>query len=113
MPPRNQLFSSPPYEVERTLKLLGNNLRTARLRRNMTIQDLAEKIGVERHAVAAAEKGKLSTGIGIYAAMLWSVGLIDQLGAVAGPNRDEEGLILARSREPSRASNPRMLDDDF
>lgn len=37
--------NAPPYPVEQTIKRLGVNLRTARLRRNLTIQDVAEKIG--------------------------------------------------------------------
>jgi hypothetical protein len=34
---KNTLGMAPPYAVERALKSLGSNLRTARLRRNLTI----------------------------------------------------------------------------
>ncbi|MCD8517952.1 MAG: helix-turn-helix domain-containing protein [Burkholderiaceae bacterium] len=110
---RNLLFAKPPYAVEQSLSTLGANLRTARLRRNLSLQDVAEKIGVERHAVAAAEKGKPSTGIAIYVAMLWVLGLLDQLVDVADPDHDEHGKILARSRERLHASRGVELDDDF
>jgi transcriptional regulator with XRE-family HTH domain len=110
---RNPLLSAPPYQVEQALKTLGANLRTARLRRNLTLQEVAEKIGVERHAVAAAEKGKPSTGMAVYAAHLWVLGLVDQLGEVAAPERDDEGTILARAQERSRARQPTERDDDF
>ena len=110
---RNPLLTAPPYPVEQAVKTLGANLRTARLRRNLSIQELAEKIGVERHAVSAAEKGKPSSGIAIYVAMLWTLGLIDQLNEVADPNRDEEGKTLARARERSHASTTKGLSDDF
>lgn len=110
---RNPLLSAPPYQVEQALKLLGANLRTARLRRNLSLQEIAEKIGVERHVVSAAEKGKPSTGIAIYAAMLWSLGLIDQLADVADPNRDEEGQTLGRARERAKAGRSKGLSDDF
>lgn len=113
MTARNRLLVAPPYPVERTIKKLGANLRTARLRRNLTLQEIAEKIGVERHAVSAAEKGKPSTGIAVYAAMLWALGLIDQLADVADPSRDEEGSALALSRGRMRAGAPKGLDDDF
>ena len=113
MSARNPLLTAPPYPVEHTIKTLGANLRTARLRRNLTLQNIAEKIGVERHAVSAAEKGKPSTGIAIYAAMLWALGLIDQLADVADPSRDEEGSALALSRERMRAGAPKGLDDAF
>lgn len=41
----NALTSSPPYAVEQALERLGANLRTARLRRNLTIDNVAGKIG--------------------------------------------------------------------
>lgn len=113
MAARNSLFAAPPMEVEKSLKVLGANLRTARLRRNLTIQNLAEKIGVERHAVTAAENGKPSTGIAIYAALLWVLGLVDQLALVADPARDEEGQALALAKERTRARSNTGLDNEF
>ena len=110
---RSLLLSAPPYQVAQALNRLGANLRTARLRRNLSIQEVAAKIGVERHAVAAAERGKPSTGIAVYAALLWSLGLVDQLAAVADPDRDDEGKALARSRERVKAGGTKALGDDF
>ena len=71
MTARNKLLVAPPYPVEQTLKRLEANLRTARLRRNLTIKDVAGKIGTGVRAVADAERGKASTGIAVCAAMLW------------------------------------------
>lgn len=113
MTARNKLLAAPPYAVEQTLKRLGANLRTARLRRNLTISDIAEKIGTGDRAVADAEKGKPSTGIVVFAAMLWALDLLDQISDVAAPETDQEGQALALSRERSRA-RPRIgLDNDF
>ena len=47
---------------------LGANLRTARLRRNLTIQDVADKIGKGPRALANTEKGK-SSGIVVEVAL--------------------------------------------
>jgi transcriptional regulator with XRE-family HTH domain len=113
MSSRNQLIAAPPYEVERALKTLGQNLRTARLRRNLTLAEMAERIGVGRHVVAAAERGKPSTGVAVYAAMLWALGLGDELARMADPLTDEEGLRLARGRERVNAYPRRALDNDF
>ena len=113
MTARSPLLLAPPYAVERALKTLGANLKTARVRRNLSLQDIADKIGVGRHVVSDAEKGKPSTGIAIYAAILWALGLSEQLLDVADPDRDEEGKTLARSREPSRARSKKGLSDDF
>lgn len=103
MTARNKLLTAPPYAVEETLKRLGANLRTARLRRNLTIDDMASKIGTGPRAVADAEKGKPSTGIAVYAALLWALDLLGPMADVAAPERDEEGQALALARERARA----------
>ena len=113
MSARNPLLAAPPYQVEQTLKTLGGNLRTARLRRNLSIEDAAAKIGVGRHVVADAEKGKPSTGIAIYAGLLWAFGLVEQLAQVADPDFDEEGRLLARRDERINAGSTKALDNDF
>jgi transcriptional regulator with XRE-family HTH domain len=110
---RNKLVTAPPYQVEQTLQRLGANLRTARLRRNLTLEDVAAKIGTGRRAVADAEKGKPSTGVAVYAAMLWALDLLDQLDLVAAPERDEEGQTLALARERARARPRTELSNDF
>ena len=92
---------------------MGRNIRTARLRRNLTIDDLAEKIGTGPRPVADAEKGKHSTGIAVYVALLWALGLLDSLTNVAAPERDDEGQTLALAREPGRARPTSELDNDF
>jgi DNA-binding XRE family transcriptional regulator len=111
--PRNALLAAIPYEVERSLERLGQNLRTARLRRNLTTGEVAEKIGASRFTVADAENGKPSTGIAVYAALLWTYGLIDQLNGLAEPGRDEEGTALALGNGRLRARHRRRLNNDF
>lgn len=113
MSARNPLLAAPPYAVEQALTTLGRNLRTARLRRNLTIEDLAEKIGVGRRVIADAERGKPSTGVAVYVALLWALGLLDQLADVADPSKDEEGQTLALAQERSQARRKRMLNNDF
>ncbi len=113
MPKPNTLATSPPYEVENTLVRLGAQLRTARLRRNLTIAQVAERIGAGARAVADAEKGKPTTAIVTYAALLWTYGLLDDMRLLADPGRDEEGLSLARVGERERARSGGGLDNDF
>ena len=114
MSARNKLFAAPPYVVETALRHLGENLKTARLRRNLTVSEVAERIGTGRRAVDSAEAGKASTGIAVYAALLWAYGLLEPLVDLADPALDAEGRALARSREPSRARRTTgEIDDDF
>lgn len=113
MTARNPLTTAPPYPVETALKALGANIRTARLRRRFSAAELGSKIGVDRRTVAEAERGKPSTAVAVYAALLWALGMIDQLAAVADPAADEEGRTLALAREPKRARRTETLDNDF
>ncbi|MBP9829202.1 MAG: helix-turn-helix transcriptional regulator [Proteobacteria bacterium] len=110
---KNKLIETPPYAIEVTLKRLGANLRTARLRRNLTIDAVAQKIGTGPRAIANAEKGKVSAGIGIYAALLWALGLLKQLDDVADPVKDQEGLALSLHNERERARQHKDIDNDF
>lgn len=110
---RNQLLDAPPYPVEQALTRLGQNLRTARVRRNFTIQEVADKIGTGPRAIMDAEKGKASTGIGVYVALLWVYDLLSPFNEVANPTLDEHGLMLAAAKEKTRARKGAGLDNDF
>lgn len=114
MPRTNTLIQTPPYAIEQTLKKLGANLRTARLRRNLTIEDIAQKIGAGPRAISNAEKGNISTSIGVYAALLWVLDLLKQLDDVAHPTTDQEGLTLLLRIERERAhKSEKDIDNDF
>lgn len=113
MAARNQLLGAPPYPVEGAIKALGANIRTARLRRNITLAEIAEKVGVSRFAVANAEKGKASTSIAVYLALLWALGLLEQMTDVADPSKDSEGLTLSLAHDRTKARRSEVLDNDF
>ncbi|MFT3804739.1 MAG: hypothetical protein QM766_26425 [Burkholderiaceae bacterium] len=55
----------------------------------------------------------METGIAVYAALLWALGLLDQLDVVASPERDEEGQMLALARERLRARPKTEPSNDF
>lgn len=63
--------------------------------------------------IGAAERGKPSTGIAIYAGLLSAMGLADQLGRVADPLSDELGLTLAKARGRDKAGRRKALHNDF
>lgn len=109
----NTLTQAPPYAVESAIKQLGQNLRTARLRRNLTIEEVAEKIGTGPRPVADAEKGKPTTAMAVYIALLWTYDLLEPWNELADPAGDSEGLARLERRERARHSSGKDLDDDF
>ncbi|WP_096703521.1 helix-turn-helix transcriptional regulator [Magnetospirillum sp. 15-1] len=113
MAARNQLLMSPPHAVEIALRRLGTDLRTARTRRNLTVAEVAEKIGTGPRVILDAEKGKPSSSAAAYVALLWVYGLLDQMDTVADPTHDERGRSLALAREKKRPRQRKGLSDDF
>ena len=113
MTARNLLSQAPPYPVEQAIRRLGTNLRTARLRRNLTIEAVAEKIGTGPRAVMDAEKGKPSAGIVTYMALLWAYDLLEPAKALADPALDEEGVSLDLASGRLRARAKEDIDSDF
>lgn len=109
----NKLQLAPPYAVSQCMENLGSNLRTARLRRRWTAADVAERIGTGPRAVLDAEKGKATTSLVVYTALLWLYNLLPQFAQVADPLLDKEGLVLESSRQPQRARRTKGLDNDF
>jgi len=110
----NSFLKTPPAAVEQTLLQLGHNIRIARLRRNMRLSDVAERVGVSRYLMSDVEKGKSSASIAAYAGALWVLGLVEELGRVANPDNDTEGKALESARAPKTAAKrKKVLDNDF
>lgn len=101
--------------------LMEETTRIARLRRGLTISQVAERIGTGWRAVADAERGKLTTSISVYVALLCEFKLLDPFFELASPHYDEKGQRLLNMRMSSRTkkldpSAPRFKsdrDDDF
>jgi hypothetical protein len=108
---KNALITAPPYAVEQALKRVGTHLRTARLRRNLSLQVAAAKIGTGVRAVRDAEAGRPGTSAAVYAALLWAYDLLSPFADLADPARDETGLALASQRKHAYPS--KGLDNDF
>lgn len=113
MPRVSKISKSPPAAVEDMLTLLGRNIRTARLRRKLSMDELAERVGISRYVLADIEKGKPTTAIAAYFGALWALGLLQNMRNVADPDGDREGRILERARSPKTAPKRKTIDDDF
>lgn len=101
------------YEAVNALAGLGANLKTARLRRNLTLEEVANRIGVHRTTLAQAERGDPTVMAGTYMAAIWVYGLTGQVADLAAPDRDQEGQALeaASSRQRARPSSGGMSND--
>ncbi len=68
---------------ERLLRELGENLRMARLRRNLPSEQVAERAGIARNTLIKIENGDEGVAVGSYLRVLIVLGLEEDLHAVA------------------------------
>ena len=92
----------PTYpRARRQIEALGNRLRTARLRRQMTQGQLAERVGVSVPTIAKIEDGDPSTSMATVLRVLAVLGLDHDVDLLAAND------ALGRSLQDSRLKTPR------
>lgn len=91
-----------PTPVTSAVRQLGQDIRTARLRRRLRAALVAERARISPPTLAKVERGDPAVSLGIYAAVLWVLGLLEPLGQVAAPAADSTGAGLDEARLPSR-----------
>lgn len=99
--------SIPPIQVTERTKELGYRVRLARIRRGLSIVEVADKAGINRNTLNALELGKPGIGLGAYVTVLWALGLDKTLDGVAHPDADTHGKTLEASRRPARVRKSR------
>lgn len=65
-------------ETQRILETMGEQIKLARLRRNLATELVAERSGISRATLWAVEKGTPTVSIGTYAAVLHALGGMDR-----------------------------------
>lgn len=92
------------------LERLGQDIRSARLRRGIAVSDLAARAGASSSTVARLEKGDPGVGIGTLADVLVALGLVERLADLVDIRKDDLGLALASEHVPLRGrSSATML----
>lgn len=64
--------------TQNNLTQMGEQIRMARLRRNLSAELVAERAGISRGTLWAVEKGSPSVAMGIYAAVLHALNAMDR-----------------------------------
>ena len=78
---------APFPSVRSALQELGENIRLARERRQLTATMVSERAGISRPTLVKVERGEGGVTLGAYAAVLHALGLERDLGRVA---KDDE-----------------------
>ena len=102
-----------PIEATKRVKELGHRVRLARVRRGMSIAELAAKAGINRNTLTALELGKHGVAMGAYITVLWGLGLDRTLDGVAHPDADTHGKTLEASRRPARVRKSQKSKNEY
>lgn len=87
---KNTMGTKLPRKLEQKMQIVGEQIKLARLRRNLTIAQVAERATCSTLTVSRIEKGSPSVAIGIYLRVLYALQL------------DEGILWLAKEDELGR-----------
>ncbi len=91
-----------PISVKRALLKLGQDVADARKRRRISTMIMAERASISRTTLNKVEKGDPSVALGIYASVLFVLGMEKRLGELADIKLDETGLMLEEDNLPDR-----------
>jgi transcriptional regulator with XRE-family HTH domain len=92
----------PSAAIQRAMRTLGNDIRDARKRRQLPMSIIAERAFTSRSTLQRIEQGDPGVGIGIYAAVLHALGLLDGLAGLAAISNDTVGQAMSSAALPKR-----------
>lgn len=81
-----------PRKLEQKMQIVGEQIRLARLRRNLSIAQVAERATCSSVTINRVEKGAPTVAIGIYLRVLYALQLDDDILLLA--QKDDMGRAL-------------------
>ena len=96
-----------PIPVRHALRKLGHDLRDARRRRRIPVAIAAQRASISRTTLVKIEKGDSGVAMGIYATVLFVMGISERLADIADPKNDPVGLQLEEEHLPQRIRGAR------
>lgn len=71
---------------------------------------MAERAFISRKTLARVERGDSGVSIGIYATVLFALGMLDRLGDLVDSRSDQLGRVLQDERLPKRVRSQRRTE---
>jgi len=96
-----------PIPVRHALRKLGHDIRDARRRRRIPVAIAAQRASISRTTLVKIEKGDPGVALGIYATVLFVMGMVARLSDLADPKNDEVGRQLEEEHLPQRIRGAR------
>lgn len=111
MPTPSRSHAALPIPVRRALRKLGQDIAAARKRRRITMQLMAERALTSRQTIARLERGDAGVSMGIYATVLFVLGMTDRLADLVDARVDPFVLDLDAERLPQRVRVPTSREE--
>ena len=99
---RKKSAFSLPLPVTRALRKLGNDIKSARLRRRISTQMMAERASISRTTLYKVERGDPTVAMWVYSNVLFVLGFIKGVEDLADHIQDKTGLYLEDEKLPQR-----------
>lgn len=87
-----------PLSLRQKMAQVGQQIKLARKRRGLSMQEMADRMFVTRKTLNRLESGEPGVSVGILAAALLTLGLEDDLDHLARPETDQTANIIDRQR---------------
>src|SRR5258708_3139943 len=101
-----------PLPVRRALKKLGADISAARRRRGITAKLLAQRAFINPKSLTRVERGDAGVSMGVYATVLFTLGMADRIGVLADISSDPVGRALADQHLPKRVRITQTLVEE-
>ena len=98
---KNTMGTKLPRKLEQRMEMVGQQIKLARLRRNLSVAQVAERATCSTLTVARIEKGAPTVAIGIYLRVLYALQLDEDILLIAKEDRLGKSLqdLSLKSRE--------------
>ena len=99
-----------PRKLEQKMQTVGEQIKLARLRRNLSVAQVAERATCSPLTVARIEKGAPTVAIGIYVRVLYALQLDDDILLLAQKDEMGRALLDLALKHRERASKKELTN---
>jgi len=100
-----------PSPAQFALKKLGNDINSARRRRRISKDMMAQRAGIAINTLSKVENGNPNTSMAAWVSVLSVLGLTDNLKDICDLKNDAMGIILEDESLPQRIRHKRIVHE--
>ncbi len=101
---KNTMGTKLPRKLEQKMEIVGEQIKLARLRRNLSVAQVAERATCSPLTVSRIEKGMSTVAIGIYLRVLYALQLDEDILLLAKEDKFGKSLQDLTLKNRERAS---------